>query len=363
MGKANRFTWVVIIVVSVFLGYAVGTEFGWDKFTKYLPKIKAIQVIEDKFKKESLEETYLKITQLNKAKDWTGLYDYLAPYEKSKLTLEDFIKIQRDESNIYNEEYQINSIEIRGDQGVVDRTLLYCNIPNCTTKLSNRVKKLYVYINSKWYVPWDNSIFCDQDKPYTIPSEFSRTLSLIIQRLDQAGTSASSPLSKVIKKNLNCFDIQYASSDDELKGAEGIFTFTESGDIDRLQIRVLSKYKATDDLLTAILLSHELTHAIYYSSGIDKNLSCYENEVSAFWSQLIFIAALKPEEISSLTSRANDWLYQIPGTSSETFNVLNFFFNELPNYSSAGPYPEPGKNKLLNYVKNSPFYQKQCEGR
>jgi hypothetical protein len=130
---------------------------------------------------------------------------------------------------------------------------------------------------------------------------------------------------------------------------------------------VSPKYSAKDDLLTAILLVHEIKHALNYGSGAvfinigntppkvgdTRNLypECFANEASAFSSQNIFISILNKEEFNSLLSRA------LAGNSLEAKQAL-VTYTDIPKFQGNN-YLE----KALNYVKSNPFYLEQCKER
>ena len=131
--------------------------------------------------------------------------------------------------------------------------------------------------------------------------------------------------------------------------------FSENSTPDRLRIYVSPRYQVKDDLLTAILLSHEFAHALVFAGEFTNQLpsnlrvSCYENEASAFLSQMQFLVTLNDEEKLSIISRS------YTGYSQEAISVVNLIvaLNTSPG--------SDGYQKALNYVKNSPFYQKQCD--
>lgn len=198
---------------------------------------------------------------------------------------------------------------------------------------------------------------CSRKEPYSIPPEFDRAISLILQRYEQTNVSPGFARAITIKTIRNCLDIQYATSDDELQDAEGVFAFTETGTKDRLQILVSPRYQAKDDLLTATLLSHELAHASLYAFDKDKEFSCFENEADAFREQLGFISTLNYEEIASLTYRYNN------RSSPEAVAVIELLLNVRNQPPYEPPSEETAYKKALNYVKTHPFYQKLCAGR
>lgn len=201
--------------------------------------------------------------------------------------------------------------------------------------------------------PTNNSSLCTRTSPYDNPPEFDRALSLITQRFQQTNTSLGIEAAKELESIKNCLDIQYTLSDNEMDGAEGLFSFSSNSAKDRLKILVSPRYQIKDDILTAILVSHELKHAWLFATDNFKTLTCYGNEVNAFKFQLAFIASLNKEELSSL-------IYRYSNTnSSEVEGVINFTMY-VGRSSSVGPYTDLVDNKILNYIKSIPAYQKEC---
>jgi hypothetical protein len=199
----------------------------------------------------------------------------------------------------------------------------------------------------------NSSSLCTRTSPYDNPPEFDRALSLITQRFQQTNTPLGIESAKEIESIKNCLDIQYASSDNEMNGAEGLFSFSSKSTKDRLKILVSPRYEIKDDILTAILVSHEIKHAWLFATDRFKILTCYDNEVNAFKFELAFIVSLNKEESSSL-------IYRYSNTnSSEVEGVINLTMY-VGRSSSVGPYSDSIDNKILNYIKSIPAYQKEC---
>ena len=206
-------------------------------------------------------------------------------------------------------------------------------------------------------------MLCNRTSPYTIPIEFRRAISLIHQRLIDIKPSSlygsdiddAKTLSTSIDAIYNCLDIKYASNDDELGEAEGVFKFIQGGNPDRLEILVKPKYENTDDLLTGLLLIHEITHAWRYAYdtynrelGWDNDTDCFENEAKAFNNEYLFYKTMTDEEKNSLLSRNQSY-----------FSAVNTFMTQMQTIAQAegnGYY-----QKALMYVSTNPFYQNQCK--
>lgn len=196
---------------------------------------------------------------------------------------------------------------------------------------------------------------CSRDKPYAMSPEFTRAYSLLAQRFAQnPENKIANDYLEIYTKIYNCVDIKYANADTELNGAEGVFYFTPNSTKDRLSILVSPKYQRYDDLLTSLLLSHELTHAWNFVNETYKNEEpvkrCYDDETSAFTAQFIyFFSMLNEEEKRSIVTRA------ISGLSPVTTDFLNTIKTAFNNKTNA--------YEIGDFVYNHPFYQKQCGSR
>ncbi|MEK7597580.1 MAG: hypothetical protein AAB441_02945 [Patescibacteria group bacterium] len=343
----KKLPWILLVIV-IFLFYLSLKTDGFKTF-----------INNESTLKKTLETTYNHITELEKNEDWTGLYNYLAPNDKNSTNLNQFINSSQTARKTYNRIYTVNNIEIRGDRGIIDRSLSFCINPDCLNIDRKTItgKKEYILIDNKWYFNLKNNIICDRNEPYPISSEFDRAISLIIQRLLEQNHPITTSRADSFKSIKNCLNIQYASTDDEMKGTEGLFYFSPSSSKEDLRILVSPRYQIKDDLLTAILLSHELIHAYFYTIDGNLFLSCFEDEAQAFRLQLLFMSTLNNEEIASLTYRYNN------RTSPESIAALDLPLT-IVNYSSVGPSEsDPAYNKILNYVKNNSYYQEQCKNQ
>ncbi len=307
----------------------------------------------DAAKRNNLEETYKVLMDLDKKNDVAGFYEYLTPSEKTSISKVEFVQQKKPAKFPISLSFVVHSIEVSGDRGVIDRTRIACYTTECTGKdrVENRVKKEYFYINGKWYQPLDNNVLCDRTEEYVYPEEFKRAVSLIIQRREQSSQNESVGIGKNYKKIRNCLDIQYISDTKDLAGAEGFFSFDRNSTTDRLKIFISTKYQVKDDLLTALLLAHEIQHAYQYASGSNTLLNCYELEAEAFANEIgIFDFDFNKEEQNSLINRY--------GTSPEVKDFFDLRAAEIRNVHD--PKSETIYQAILPIVKNSPFYQKEC---
>ncbi len=189
---------------------------------------------------------------------------------------------------------------------------------------------------------------CGRPEPYPMREEFARALSLAIQRFGQSRFPEDQARARELRLIRNCVEITYNAAMTDQLGAHGVFSFDQTSSKERLQIAVSPTYALSDDLLTAVLLVHELNHAVYHANGLDKLVSCFQNEAEAFLAAADFLTTLTPEEIASLESRANA---NSRGRAAQELDVL------IAMKRSPGATP---RERALAFVQAQPGYQQQC---
>ncbi len=143
---------------------------------------------------------------------------------------------------------------------------------------------------------------CTSDVRLENEPQYDRALSLIKQRIDNQFDFTDEKLKFAYfpSQLTNC--IKIVEKNMEGAGIEGSFTF-HSEDIqdNYFPITVDVGYSDTDDVLTALLLSHEMTHVQQYINEVNntEELLCVDKEVEAFIAQLGFYTLLNNEEISA----------------------------------------------------------------
>lgn len=214
---------------------------------------------------------------------------------------------------------------------------------------------------------------CNRQYPYNIPEEFKRALSLRQQRLNEWKKSTNDKVEHINTDVIfNCLDIQYADLKNKEQGPEGIFIFDkESSNFEDIKIYIDATYKIKDDMLAAILLTHELAHVKQYLTEHilkKETMSCYQKEVEAFIRELEFMSwAINDEERKSLNYRIiNEY------GSNPTFTFLgelgnmateygNQCINQYDNFEKKTEcFWELIQNRLTNIVSEDPYYRKQC---
>lgn len=309
---------------------------------------------------EDLQLRLNEIVELENKHEFEKIYDeYFSPESKSRLTKENYIKSTTqyfEDGGIFHSEIIINDVKISDGTGYIDRTRIDCLDEKCTNKKQTRAYKKFVYIDNDWRMVVEGKMtyYCVRDSGYEIPEEFKRALSLMAQRYSQSNNTSLQNDGFAIKEIQNCLNIQYAKPTDNISSADGMFVFSPSQSLEKLDIFVSPKYAVKDDLLTAVLLIHEITHVFDFINGQSHGTpkGCFESEASAFSNQNFFVShVLNSEEVKSINSR-------IYTNSSDEAEQIAYVFNKIPKMKGSD-YQE----KALNFVKASPAYQKQCKDR
>lgn len=204
--------------------------------------------------------------------------------------------------------------------------------------------------------PTSEAGYCTRTTPYDNPQELTRALSLVNERWN-APTNA--PKAKGSYKN--CVHLIYKEHN-QMNNAEGFFLFDKDSSPNDIRIYVDNTYKNYDDILTASLLKHELTHATILLLALEGTPppTCVEEEVSAFYSQIVFFSNLNEEEWKSITYRIG----QNPHLNS-AYELTNYLlllataaYNKCGNDNDCDKTYK--KNNLRDWVSSNPYYQKQC---
>lgn len=298
---------------------------------------------------ESLTRVIHDILELENSKNFSQLYDrYYSPEDKAKFNREEIVEQQNelfDRERVVKSTIEIHDVTIEGQYGYIERTRTNCFDKDCDSYKKTREYRQFIFIDGRWYAK-GNPGPCIRKTGYDIPEGFKRAVSLIIQR------SGGSSMARAFNEIKNCLDIQYAKSDREMEGAEGLFYFQPGQSLKKLNILVSPRYQTKDDLITAVLLVHELVHAYDYVSELQtgEEYSCFEKEARAFNDQNYFLGVLNQEELNSLNARV------IYGASDELERII-YAYNSIPRFPGA-TYLE----KAENFVRNNKAYQKQCAG-
>lgn len=304
----------------------------------------------------SLRDRYNKLTSLINSKSFSEAYDFFNSSTKSIYSRDEYINVNSENPNISNQRVTINNVTIRDNVGFIDRSNESCSDSKCTSKVETRGYKKWVFENGNWYYSIPDPR-CIREEMYDMPEEFKRALSLIKQRLSNKMGDNSGDFSF-----FNCLNIQYS----DLKDAEGVFTFVPGqSSIDKLNILVNKSYTSSDDLLTALLLSHEALHASNYLDLVSNNIKtdCVDEEVKAFTMQLIFSASLTEGEMKSLNLKLKQGYYNIDNQLKIMWDLLTYRdyarkMCKTVDYDDC--FFKYFNLKAKNMIVSNPFYQKQC---
>ncbi|MBI4039137.1 hypothetical protein HY384_04230 [Candidatus Daviesbacteria bacterium] len=206
----------------------------------------------------------------------------------------------------------------------------------------------------------DSKYKCTRTERYDNPPEFDRALSLINQR----GTEyiRKNNITANLTNLTPCVVVKYTDVKNTI-GAEGYFIFGDKeANANYLPVYVDNSYKETDDLITALLLKHEITHAYQFIRALngENDLSCMDKEAEAFLSQSLFISQLNDEELRSLIYRIDNE----PNLHPQLQLVSSF--NQVSDYatnqcgSDKNCFLDVYIKKIRDMVYANPFYQKQC---
>lgn len=234
--------------------------------------------------------------------------------------------------------------------------------------------------------------YCSRTSPYKTSPEFERGVSLFYQRLEENPkapyvSDQEKQTMQVAMQIRNCLNIQFEKIENE--NTEGYFLFDSNSSLDSLNIFVDNRYKKYDDALTALLLSHEITHAAQLAEFKQDNvdLTCVEKEVNAIKMELQLIRFFNNEEQQSLSSRVNSEKNRAETASvgllpklknNPAYSDIKFLFSVNKNVGPKCTTPDRGDfeewmkndeqchyremNKYLTKaIESDPFYREQCE--
>lgn len=107
-------------------------------------------------KKQSLRTFYTQLSSAENQKNWSTLYDFLPNSTRRFVSRQQFMSYASKNPNLpYSARTTINSIEMNGDVGRVNRTTIQCLTAECTG-VNQKVytyDQTYVFVNGKWNVP------------------------------------------------------------------------------------------------------------------------------------------------------------------------------------------------------------------
>ena len=197
---------------------------------------------------------------------------------------------------------------------------------------------------------------------------FDRALSLVYEKIGKLQTDLGDASSLIFSPQLvNCIRVKKSDLPDTI-GVEGFFVFNDK-DIkpNDFPISVDRKYDDADDLVNALLLTHEITHVHQYISQLNNKdtLSCIDKEVSAFYSQLLFTTELNQEEGKSLDLRiVNDQKLHPQLQLIDSMRSLRdpHIFSKCDIFGDPDCVSRDMKSKIKELILQNDYYKEQCKG-
>lgn len=204
---------------------------------------------------------------------------------------------------------------------------------------------------------------CSRESPYSLEPRFQRALSLIGERTDFNSGKAKSIMVGIFYPSIkNCLDVSYCP-ENQMQGAEGLFYFSEKiSSKDKYKICVSNNYVQEDDLLTSVVLVHEITHAIQLAvekaGGRTMEVDCFDLEAEAFSEEVYYATSLTQGELESLLTRTDLHGTQSPQVA-DLRNVVTRSVKLLRGDDIVSWIPAV-RADMKKYVSSNPYYQKQC---
>jgi hypothetical protein len=209
------------------------------------------------------------------------------------------------------------------------------------------------------HAPTGEAGLCTRTTPYANPPELLRALDLAVGK-DIGATDAPQPPKGSFT---NCIHLIYKPHN-EMNGLEGFFSFDKNSDANDIRIYIDDTYKNYDDILTASLLVHELRHATNFVKALEGTPapSCVQDEVMAFYSQIIYLNNLNPEEWKSITLRLaqNPHLNSAYELTNSLLMINKDATNSCQNDTTQSCWNTYITDHLKSWVEANPYYQKQC---
>ncbi len=298
---------------------------------------------------EHLSRRFAEYDNLTNQREFSKAYDYRSPELQLKETREEYIKKSNELSNKMSDaELKLNlenqGVTIDGNVGYMESVVNQCKDGNC--EFLQRVYLKFIKINDEWFLMLnDDNKYCIREESYEMPEEFKRVVSLIVQRHEQEKEG------EFLKDVRNCLKIEYADSKEDINNAEGVFEYYPSQALGEYIIKVAPQYSIQSDLITAILLVHEMKHVEQFleRGEIVNAADCFERETDALYSEGHFLASvLNEEERNTIFARAYE------DEESVAFKTIDPLVR-IPKMRGEDTY-----EKASNFIQNSKHYQEQC---
>jgi len=200
--------------------------------------------------------------------------------------------------------------------------------------------------------------------------QYDRALSLIQQRIQESieldkGTEDETAFNNYPPQLVNCIYIEEEDLSG-MPGVEGYFTF----DSNKIQnnyfpITVDKNYKEADDVVTALLIAHEMEHVQQFLKGtpVSTRNDCLRAEADAFVAQWMLFHNLSLEEKESVNARIerDSSLHPQLQMIKKIRNLLLQYAQPACGFWSIDCDKEVLKVQMFKVLFDDEFYRKQCE--
>ncbi|MBI5122845.1 hypothetical protein HZA75_03215 [Candidatus Roizmanbacteria bacterium] len=125
---------------------------------KHIVPTQAPKVVQAEAKKQALAKFYNNLITAEEKQDWATLYKIVPQSVRDNVTEAQFATFysgRQAKENVVSRKTIVNSIEVTGNLGTVDRTIIVCLTKDCTgeNKVKEKAKKTYEFVNGRWQIP------------------------------------------------------------------------------------------------------------------------------------------------------------------------------------------------------------------
>lgn len=214
------------------------------------------------------------------------------------------------------------------------------------------------------------SPICTRTERFANKPQYDRALSLIRQRIEESidldkGTDDATAFDRFPPELVNCIYVKEEDIDNG-SGVEGYFTINDTEIKNNyFPITVDKDYKESDDIVTALLLAHEMTHVQQYLDGtpINSRNECLRSEADAFVTQWMLFGNLSIEEMVSVNARIekNDFLHPQLSMIANIRELSQKYALPACGFMSRDCSREVLKVQMFKVLFDDEFYRKQCD--
>lgn len=123
------------------------------------PQSQPVKTVDEaEVKKQALAKFYNEIITAQDKQDWATLYKLVPQSVRDTVTEAQFTahySEQMGKDKVVSKETIVNSIEVTGNLGTVNRTIVTCLAKDCTGKnrIEENARKPYEFVNGEWQIP------------------------------------------------------------------------------------------------------------------------------------------------------------------------------------------------------------------